>query len=167
MATHPVPFKNGYPTLDDHYNTATEFMVTCTFADGREIVIRHDTDNGCLIEGDKGRIFVSRGRLTGKPVDELNDKPLPDDAIRKAYKGKEPGYHMRNFVECVKDRSLPISDVFSHHRTISTCHLANIAIRLGRKIQWDPVAQQIVGDDEANGWLKRPQRKGYEIVLEA
>ena len=163
-ATHPVPLENGYPMRDDAYNTATEFFITCTFADGREVIIRHDTDNGVLIEGDKGRIFVNRGRLTGKPVDALKDAPLPEGLIQKVYKGKEPGYHMRNFVECLRDRSEPISDVFSHHRALTTCHLANIAIRLGRPLKWDPKAQQIVGDDVANGWLRREARKGYEVV---
>ena len=46
---------------------------------------------------------------------------------------------------------------------MTTCHLANIAIRLGRKINWDSKAEQIVGDSDANQWLSREQRKGYEI----
>ncbi|MEE2639905.1 MAG: Gfo/Idh/MocA family oxidoreductase [Planctomycetota bacterium] len=162
-STHPVPFEDGMPTKDDSYNTATQFHVNCKFADGREIVIRHDTDNGCLIEGTRGRIFVNRGKLVGKAVDELKENPLPEGAIEKAYRGKKPGYHMRNFVECMKDRSLPISDVFSHHRALTTCHLANIAIRLGRKINWNPLAEKIVGDAEAAAWVRREQRKGYEI----
>ena len=58
---------------------------------------------------------------------------------------------------------MPISDVFTHHRALTTCHLANIAMRLGRKLNWNPETEQIVGDDEANAWLSRPQRKGYEI----
>ena len=52
-------------------------------------------------------------------------------------------------------RKQPISDVFTHHRSITTCHLANIAIRLGRKINWDPKAEQIVGDSEAQSWQSR------------
>ncbi len=164
-ATHPVPFKDGYPTKDDHFNTATAFNISCKFNDGREIVIRHDTDNGCLIEGENGRMFVNRGRLTGAPVEQLKDKPLPEDAITKAYKGKKPGHHMRNFIECVKDRSQPISDVFSHHRALTTCHLANISIRLQRPIKWDPEKEQIIGDDEANSFVKRSQRQGYEIKV--
>jgi hypothetical protein len=46
---------------------------------------------------------------------------------------------------------------------MTTCHLANIAIRLDRKIQWDATKQEVVGDDEANLWQSREQRKGYEI----
>ena len=58
---------------------------------------------------------------------------------------------------------MPVSDVFTHHRTLTTCHLANIAIRLGRKLAWNPQTQQIVGDEEASAWQSRPQRKGFEI----
>jgi hypothetical protein len=72
---------------------------------------------------------------------------------------------MRNFIECVKDRGEPVSDVFSHHRALTTCHLANIAIRLGRRLNWNPETEQIVGDDAANAWLSRDQRKGFEIVV--
>ncbi len=70
---------------------------------------------------------------------------------------------MRNFSECVKTREQPVSDVYTHHRAITTCHLANIAMRLGRTIHWDPQAEQIVGDAEAQKWQSREQRKGYEI----
>ena len=80
-------------------------------------------------------------------------------------KGKRIDTHMGNFIECVRDRSMPVSDVFSHHRALTTCHLANIAIRLGRKLTWDPAKEQIVGDDEANAWQQREQRKGYEITV--
>ena len=62
-----------------------------------------------------------------------------------------------------QDREQPISDVYTHHRAMTTCHLANIAIRLGRKIKWDPKTEQIVGDPEAQKWQSREQRKGYEI----
>ncbi len=70
---------------------------------------------------------------------------------------------MANFMECCRDRSTPVSDVYSHHRALTTCHLANIAIRLGRKLKWDPVKEEIVNDSDANGWQKRVQRKGYEV----
>jgi predicted dehydrogenase len=162
--THPVRLEKGYPTADDQYNTATAFLVRCLFPNGVELLIRHDKENGVTIEGDKGSIFVSRSKLTGQAVDELKDNPLPKDALIKLRKGKKLDRHMGNFMECVRDRSLPVSDVFSHHRILTTCHLANIALRLGRKLTWDPQTEQIVGDSEANGWLSRPQRKGYEVT---
>jgi hypothetical protein len=71
---------------------------------------------------------------------------------------------MANLFACVRDRSLPISDVFSHHRILTTCHLANISIRLGRSLKWDPEAEQIVGDDEARAMQRREQRKGFETA---
>lgn len=164
-AKHPVPYKDGMPTITNRYNAASEFLVKAVFPNGVEMTIRHDGDNGILIEGDKGRIFVSRGKLTGKPVEDLADNPLPEGTIKKFYKGKEPGDHMRNFFECIKTREQPISDVATHHRSMTTCHLANIAIRLGRPLKWDAATEQIVGDEDANRWLKREQRKGYEIVV--
>jgi hypothetical protein len=72
---------------------------------------------------------------------------------------------MRNFFECIKNREEPISDVFSHHRALTTCHLANIAMRLNRDLEWDPVKEAIVGDQQAQSLLAREQRKGYEIVV--
>ena len=132
---HPVPFENGHPTQDNTYNTATAFKISCKFPDDAEMVIRHDTDNGVLIEGTKGRIFCSRGRITGKAIEELADNPLPEDALIRLRRGKPLGSHMENFIDCTRDRSLPVSDVFTHHRALTTCHLANIAIRLNRNAQ--------------------------------
>ena len=163
-AEHPVPFKDGYPTLDDRYNTATAFKIIAEFP-GVEMTIRHDTDNGILFEGDKGRIFVGRFGLKGKPVEQLPENPLPEDALTQVYKGKPPVSHMQNFFDCIKSREEPISDVFSHHRALTTCHLANIGMRLNRDIQWDPEGEEIVGDDEAQSFVSREQRKGYEIKV--
>lgn len=166
-AKHPVPFENGMPTVTNRYNAATEFHVTAKFASGAELIIRHDTDNGVLIEGTEGRIFVSRGSLKGAPVEDLEKNPLPESLLKELYKGKEPkgggNAHMENFFDCVKDRGLPVSDVYSHHRAMTACHLANIAIRLGRKIEWNPETEQIVNDKDAAHWIGREQRKGYEI----
>ncbi len=167
MAEHPVPYKDGHPTLDDQYNAATRFHVQAVFPNGVVMNIRDRADdlgfdNGILFEGTEGKLFVNRGKITGRPVEELADNPLPEDAIEKLYGGK-PTTHMENFMNCVKSRALPISDVYSHHRAMTTCHLANIAIRIDRKLQWDPQAEQIVGDEQANQWLSREQRKGYEV----
>jgi predicted dehydrogenase len=162
-STHPVPLKDGVPTADDQYNTATAFSVKCQYPNGVEMTIRHDSRNGVLFEGDKGRIFVSRGRLTGAPVEQLKKNPLPEDALVKLYKGKKPTDHKGNFFQCIREGGEPVSDVASHVQAINTCHLANIAIRLGRKLTWDAKAEKIVGDDAANAWLSRPRRKGYEI----
>ncbi len=167
-ATHPVPFKDGYPTQADRYNTATKFNLLAKFPGDVELTIRDDTDNGTLIEGEKGTIFVNRGKLEGKPVDDLAENPLPEDAIQKVYKGmpmegNERQAHWLNFFHCCRERKQPISDVHSHMRALNVCHLAGIAARLGRTIKWDGEAEQIVGDDQANAFLKRPYREGYAI----
>jgi predicted dehydrogenase len=153
------------PAIENGYNTATAFRVKCLFQNGVELIVLHDTENGIRIEGDRGEIFVNRNVLTGKPADELKDNPLPHDALTKLYRGKKSGNHMVNFFECVRSREQPISDVFSHHRSLTTCHLANIALRLGRPIAWDPAREEIVGDEEARGMQMREQRKGYEVRL--
>jgi hypothetical protein len=126
------------------------------------MIIRHDTENGIRFEGEKGNFFVSRGKLAGEAVEELKKNPLGDKVLIALRKGKRLDSHMGNFIECCRDRSMPVSDVFSHHRALTTCHLANIAMRLGRKLTWDAKAEQIVGDAEANAWQRREQRKGYE-----
>ena len=164
IGEHSVPLKNGMPTKDDHYNTSHKFHIKCMFPKKIEmnIVSHSEQGNGILFEGSKGNLFVSRGKLTGPAVDELKEKPLAAQTVLEVYKGKKTTNHMENFFECMKDRSDPISDVYTHHNAMTTCHLANISIRLGRKLKWDPKKEQIIGDDEANQWQSREQRKGFE-----
>jgi predicted dehydrogenase len=162
-----VEFKGGNPVVDDCYNTPVEFLVKAKFSNGVELDIRDDTENGVTFEGSRGRIFVTRDRidLSGGSVDALFKEGVPDALLVELRKGKKVDGHMANFFECCRDRSTPVSDVWTHHRALSTCHLANIAMRLGRpKLNWDPEKEEIVGDSEANSWLARPQRAGYEIT---
>jgi predicted dehydrogenase len=171
-ATHPVEFKNGYPVEGDRYNTATAFHFTLKYPNDTELVIRHDERNGVLIEGDQGRIFVSRGALQGKPVEDLKDNPLPEDAISNVYRGmpmerNERAAHWANFLHCMRSRETPISDVHSHMKGLNLCHLAGISARLGRDLRWDGANERIVGDDEANSFIARPYRAGYQIDLPA
>lgn len=164
-AKHPVPFEDGYPAVDHSYNTAHDYAVKCRFADGVEMVIDSRSDNGILFEGTKGRIFVSRGKIAGKPVEENWDADQfgPED-LQRLFKGKEPGDHKGNFYQCIREGGLTVSDVFSHVQAMSTCHLAAIAARLNRTIQWDPVKEEIVGDDQAATFAAREPRQGYEFL---
>ncbi len=162
---HPVPLKDGYPTDDSQYNTATEFLIRAKYADGLELDIQHDGDNGIMFEGTEGRLFVNRGRVTGKAVEELKSRPLPDSALERVYKNRPLVDHFRNFFEAVVARKEPISDVFSHHRALTTCHLAGIAARLGRPLRWDPLAEKILGDEQAQAFVSRERRKGFEIEV--
>ena len=65
-----------------------------------------------------------------------------------------------NFVDCIKSRELPICDVEIGHRSATVCHLGNIAVRLGRKIQWDPAAEKMIGDEEAAARRRACHRLG-------
>ena len=163
ISEHPVPFENGYPTKDNQYNTATKFQIVCRYADGVELEINSDGRNGVMLEGTEGRIFVNRGTCSGAAVENLNSHPLHADAFRDVYKGSEPVNHFQNFFECVKARSEPISDVFSHHRALSTCHLAAIAARLNQKLHWDPAQETIQSNSQAESLIGRERRKGFEI----
>jgi len=160
----PVEYKDGYPTVDDQYNAATEFKLRVDMPNDVELIITSEGDNGILFEGTEGRFFVNRGKITGKPVEDLKDKPLPEGAIEEVYGGKVSENHTANFTEAMKSRKQPISDVWTHNRMLEICHLSNIAMRLGRELKWDPVKREIIGDTQANSFLSRENRKGFEII---
>ncbi len=159
----PVPYKDGHPQVQDQYNAATDFKIKVDMPNNVEMIITSEGDNGILFEGTEGRFFVNRGKISGKPVEDLKDKPLPEDAIEKIYGGKVSENHTANFIEGMKARKQPISDVWSHNRMLEICHLSNIAMRLNRPLAWDPVKREIVGDAQANSFLSRESRKGFEI----
>lgn len=162
-AKHPVKYEHGYPVEDNKYNTSQDFAVKCKFGDTTMIVTSRG-DNGVTFEGTKGKIFVNRGKITGKPIEENWDKDQYTDAdVQKLFKGKPHEGHKSNFFRCIKEGGQPVSDVFSHVQAMGTCHLAAIAARLGRTIKWDPKAEKIIGDDEAAKFFAREQRAGYEI----
>ena len=161
----PVEYKDGHPVVDDRYNAATNFEISVEMPNNVEMVITSEGDNGILFEGTEGRFFVNRGKITGKPVDELKEKPLPEGAIEQVYGGKVSENHTANFTEAMKSRKQPISDVWSHNRMLEVCHLSNIAMRLGREVKWDAVKREIVGDAQANSFLARENRKGFEINM--
>ncbi len=163
--TLPVEYKDGFPVVDDRYNTATQFNLRVDMPNDVEMIITSGGDNGILFEGTEGRFFVNRGKITGKPVEDLKDMPLPDGAIEEVYGGKISQNHTANFIEGIKSRNQPISDVWSHDRMLEICHLSNIAMRLGRELKWDPVKREIVGDAQANSFLTRENRKGFEINM--
>ena len=161
----PVEYKDGHPVVHDQYNAATSFRIQVDMPNDVEMIITSEGDNGILFEGTKGRFFVNRGKIVGKPVEELADNPLPDGAIEEVYGGKVSENHTANFIEAMKSREQPISDVWSHNRMLEICHLSNIAMRFGRAMKWDPVARQIIDDEQANTLLSRENRKGYEIDM--
>ena len=75
--------------------------------------------------------------------------------------------HVRNFLDCIKSREEPISDLTSGHRVASLCHLGNLSLRLGRRLAWDAAAERILGDDPADAELTRPYRSPWDQELRA
>ena len=176
--THPVDFNDkGMPLSSEKFNCATKFKVKCTFEEGVSMFVRDKApdlgfDNGIMFTGkDKSRFLVNRGKLVGKPVEALKDNPLADDAISKLFvddpTGDEEfgkgGFHMKNFFDCVKSRKSPASDLESHHRMLNVCHAINVAMRLNRKVVFDPATETFGDDQLANSFIEREQREGYEI----
>ena len=178
--TGPVKIegKATLPDIEHGYNVARDFYAKYTYANGVTMeAFDSPTEecpgNGVLFQGDAGKIFVSRGTITGQLEVPLKEQPLPvadyrlytDNLDLPERHGKIDAIknHMANFYACTHSRRPTISDVASQHRSVTTCHLGNIAMRLGRALQWDPAAEQFVNDAEANTWLLREQRQGYEI----
>jgi myo-inositol 2-dehydrogenase/D-chiro-inositol 1-dehydrogenase len=175
--SYPVEINGAatMPTVANGYNVAIDFNVTYKYANGVMMTVGDTGDNGILFTGDAGRLFVNRGKITGAPVDALKTNPLSredwkvydyDNLERPPRAGKLDAIvnHMGNFFDCVQSRKTPVSDVVGSHRTVSTCHLGNISMRLGRPLKWEPNQEEFIDDKEANTWLKRDQRKGFETV---
>jgi predicted dehydrogenase len=163
-AKHPVPMKDGYPTVDDSYNTSHDFNVISRFDDGVELHVTSRGDNGVLFEGEKGRLFVNRGKITGTPIEEnWDDGKFGDDQLRALYRDKPFEGHKENFYRCIREGGLPVSDVYSHVQTMNVCHLSSIAARLGRTIAWDAQSERITGDEQAAAMMARAPRPGFEI----
>jgi hypothetical protein len=80
---------------------------------------------------------------------------------------KDYARHTRNFLDCVKSRQQPLSDLESGHQVATACHLSNLSLRLGRKLVWDADQEAIVGDPEANAMLVRPYRAPWDKELTA
>ncbi len=163
-----------FPNVKNGYNVAVDFGVKLRYENGVTLKVADHGRNGVMFIGEKGRIFVNRGTVSGKPVENLKDDPLPrekytiykhDNLTRPPRVGKHDAIlnHMGNFFDCIKTRQKPLSDVVGQHRSVSVCHLSNISMWLGRKLKWNPKKELFIGDEEANARLARPQRKGYEI----
>ena len=165
--------KATYPTTPGSYDVPLDYFVRYRFANGVEMTVNDTGRNGIMFTGSEGRLFVNRENVTGKPVEDLKDRPLPREAFalydfdnrsRPERSGKIEAImnHMGNFFDCVAARRQPIADVESGHRSVSVCHLGNISCKLGRPLKWDPAAERFVSDAEADALLARPQRKGFE-----
>ena len=134
-----------YPTTPDGYDVAIDFEANYRYANGVTMKVLDTGRNGILFTGTTGRIFVNRGTVSGKPVENLASNPLRredfaaydyDNLDRPARMGKLDAIinHMGNFFDCVQARKTPVSSVESQHRSVSTCHLGNIAMKVGHPV---------------------------------
>lgn len=141
--------------------------VSYRYANGVEVRLELDRGpyGGAIFTGDKGKIEINRNKFTTNPKDLVKDPPPAHlaDKWRDEVALWQAKYHMENWIECIKTRRRPVADVEIGHRSITVCHLANIARELGRKLYWDPQKEQFTGDEEANCYIHRPRRKGYEL----
>jgi len=160
------------------------------YASGTVMELANGPRGGGIFIGEKGKITIDRGSCVSDPpeiainamkeaIAEEREKarvrkssvsdptPPPSPIGNKAAKKAEPvpdinGGHMQNWFDCIKSREKPIADVEIGHRSATVCHLGNIARLTGKKLAWDPVKEQF-DDSEANKYLDRLHRKGYEL----
>jgi hypothetical protein len=128
------------------------------YEDAAPIEASSEPPNGVRFEGEKGWIFVDRQKIEAEPANLLSATFGPGDVRLQV----SPG-HQRNFVDCIFSRAEPIVPAETGHRSITACHLANISMRLGRPVRWDPSREIFPGDDEANRWISRPMRAPWRL----
>lgn len=111
-------------------------------------------------------IPVFKGHPVGGPVRETVTPEAWVQAKKEAGSSDQQfDSHVRNFLDCIKSRARPVADVEGGHQVTTACHLANLSLRIGRKLKWDSETEQILGDPEANAMLERPYRKPWDAVL--
>jgi myo-inositol 2-dehydrogenase/D-chiro-inositol 1-dehydrogenase len=164
--TGPVEIEGAgsFGEVPNGFNVAHRFHCFYRYATGQSIRLFSGV-NELILSGSEERIRVNRGSLTGRIVEQMtkSEKDKLDEDVFKLYGNKQPTTHMANFFNCIQDRSQPVSDVYSHHRCASNCHMANIAMKLGRRLQWDPNKEEFLKDEEANAMRTRPQRDEFKI----
>ncbi len=159
--------------VEGGFNTPSEFEATFTWENGVKHFVKTTLDdtpfggivkqdgqrNGIKFEGTDGWIWVNRNTIEANKS-EIYETPLPADAVHLEVSTD----HMVNFFDCMKSRKDPITSVEVGHRSASVCHLATIAVRLGRKLEWDPKKELFVGDGakEGNAHVAREMRKPYD-----
>ena len=126
--------------------------VRARYADGVQVLIRGG-DKGVRFEGDQGWIHISDGaEITAEPKSILQQRSVP--RVDWSFMGD----HVRNFLDCVKSRRLAASHPELAHRAHTMVHCANLCLRLGRKLRWDPSGERFAGDEDANRMLARTMR---------
>ena len=160
--TGPVEFEDQgsvWPPQGHLYSTAMETNFRARYANGVEFVCRtQEPGFGARFEGTDGWIQYTYNKIEASSEEILNST-ITSDEIRLPVSDN----HYRNFLDCVKSREEPIEPVEVGHRTASICHCGNIAMRLRRKLTWDPQRECFLDDDEANQMLQRPYRTPWTL----
>jgi predicted dehydrogenase len=128
------------------------------YPNGVTVICGQDIPGGTEFEGPLGKIHVTRNQIRSEPA-ELIEQALSESDVHLEVSDN----HHRNWLDCVRSRKLPISDVEIGHRSATVCHLGNIAVRTGRPIRWDPERETILGDDDAAAMVSRPYRAPWVI----
>jgi predicted dehydrogenase len=145
------------------YNSALRYWVETKYGDGTPIILAGGYDeiqSGTKWIGEYGWVWVDRGWFETQPAYLVNEIIGPNEI--RLYKSRD---HYQNFLDCVKNRGLTIAPCEVAHRSASVGHLGVIAIETGRKIAWDPAAETIFGDPEAERLLSRAYRKPWQLPV--
>lgn len=148
---------NGVFPASGLFTTATQVYFECKYANGVELVCKTGKF-GMTFEGTDGTIYVDRKGIRSWPEDILKEE-IGENEIH-LYKSDN---HYQNFIDCVKSRKDPICTAEVGHRSSTVCNIGNIAMRLGRRLEWDPAAERFPKDDEANTYLGRKMRGNWSL----
>jgi predicted dehydrogenase len=125
-------------------------------------------EHGVLFHGNNGVLVVDRGGWEVYPETDRIDKPRQYKAAgvprRSAVTQTYHLTHVQNFIDCMRSRKRPNSDVEIGHNSMIACHLGNIAQRLGRQIKWDVENEKMVGDAEAQKYVSREYRAPWKLT---
>ncbi len=133
----------------DIYNTPQHYSIRSIYPGGIESTISSRNQGGLKLIGEDGWVFVNRGVLKAS-----EDRWLAADFKPGEIKVYRSDNHTRNFLDCVKSRKPCIAPAETAHRSITPGHLAYVSAQLGRPLDWDPQAERVTGDDEANKILQ-------------
>jgi hypothetical protein len=123
---------------------------------------RRIADHGTAFEGTDGWVHVDRGGINLQPESLID---VNEDACT-VHLTKSPD-HVRNFLDCVKSRASTVCPIDESVWSDTLCHISDIAIRLNRKVVWDPKKERFIGDEEANlRLLPREMRKPWHLALQ-
>ncbi len=150
-----------------------DFMAKAEYGNGITMLTSGGYPNGVRYEGTEGWIFVTRGNYTASPSDpviqssnvralEASDpaileSKIRDDEIHLYVSNEQHG----NWLDSISSRKDPVSPVEQGHRACTVCLITHIAMKLGRKLYWDPEGEMFKNDEEANSMLSREQRYPY------